>query len=180
MNSDISAEVKRSTVASDTHRLLTRLQSITRRMHVHTQTHTRAQQTHTWTYQGRSSTLHCLRICEWKNGLTHLAARQDFLRSFLGGLEELIVCLLVGLSVRQSVCLLVCQICIPALSVCLNFWLLYCACMSGCIWLFSCTTVYLFPCVCLPSCLFFLSVCLFLFVYLSVCMSTCLFATVFV
>lgn len=33
--------------------------------------------THTHTYQGRSSTLHCLRICEWKNGLTHLAERQD-------------------------------------------------------------------------------------------------------
>lgn len=42
MNSFIAAEVERSTVASDTHRLLTRLQSITQRVHVHTQTHTRA------------------------------------------------------------------------------------------------------------------------------------------
>lgn len=129
--------------------------------HAHTCTHTLARahsEAHTCTYQGRSSTLHCLRICEWKNGLTHLADRQDFLRFFLRGLEELIV-RLVHLSVYRcvylilSVCLLVYQTCICTVSL---------ICLTIClhVWLFVSPSVFLLVCLS------------FLFIYLSVWTST--------
>ncbi len=140
---------------------------------------------HTCTYQGRSSTLHCLRICEWKNGLTHLADQQDFLRFFLRGLEEVIVCLSVCLLVRLSVLEIYLYISLISLSHCL----FNCPTIGlhVCVWLLLAAFIYssavcLFPFVCLSSCLFFsvqlsFSICLpvCLHVNLSVCLSCSLF-----
>lgn len=169
---------------------LTRLRSITPLMHVNTRT--RELQTHTCTYQGRSSTLHCLRICEWKNGLTHLAAeRQDFLRFRTGGTDHLLVCLpalSVTLSISQSDCLSNTYLyrsliaCAKRLSqnlpARLSVWLFLAElarqfffnlfCQAFCL----CVLVY----ICLPVCL---SVCLFQCVYLSVWLPARLTASVF-
>lgn len=169
---------------------LTLLRSITPLMYVNTRT--RELQTHTCTYQGRSSTLHCLRICEWKNGLTHLAAdRQDFLRFRTGGTDHLLVCLpalSVTLSISQSDCLSNTYLyrsliaCAKRLSqnlpARLSVWLFLAElarqfffnlfCQAFCL----CVLVY----ICLPVCL---SVCLFQCVYLSVWLPARLTASVF-
>lgn len=111
-----SAEVKWSTAPSDSHRLLTGLQSIT---HTHT--------SHTCTYQGRSSTLHCLRICEWKKGLTHLADEQDFLHCSLREVEMLWVYLRVSPFVCQTLLLTLSVCCTACLGVPLF------GCLLGCL-----------------------------------------------
>lgn len=124
---------------------------------------------HTCTYRGRSSTLHCLRICEWKNGLTHLADQQDFLRFFLRGLEEVFVCL----SVAPSVCLLV-FVYRPYQSVSLfdRFAVSLFAQMSACPTVCGYFRSLFSICLSVFLSVFFLSVCLLLFVYLSISMST--------